>query len=138
MLKNCPDIINIYILQRALGVRPIIFRHRNEEYYNIEIGDDYDNSRHKMDRDLMFDMRFCGEASVNSIDTLRGSVSLPIMKNLGFDDFSGYAATFDPYNFFKDTMYSKAYKAYNGIHIPSNRYEKERNLKTFINKAGNE
>jgi hypothetical protein len=132
MLERYPDVINLYIMQRSLGFQPILFRHFSTNAY-ISLLEPREKPLPKDgDRDAMFDQLFCGEASDNHPMTLRGEVSFPTMKRLGFDDMSGYASLFDPVGFFRDTGMLKNYRAYNGIHIPSNSAEKGRNLRTFL------
>lgn len=81
---------------------------------------------------------FCGEANDEHPGTLRGEVSFPIMRKLGFDDMSGYASLFDPIDYFKDIGMIKNYSAYNGVHIPSDATEKRRNINTLLFRSGND
>lgn len=129
MLDKHPDVINIYITQRALGLCPVIFRHLTiDEYENIN---SVEVRASDGDKDKMFDAIFCGEASDASVNTLRGTIALPAMKQLGFDDFTNYASSFDPVDYFKEKR-QKTYRAFNGIHVPSDRSEKQKNMIDFV------
>lgn len=132
MLDRCPDTINLYIMQRSLGFQPILFQHLDASVYDSLLKSRGMTLPKDSDQDTIFDRLFCGEVNDNQPLTLRGGVSLPIMKQLGFDDMSGYASLFDPVDYFKDMGMSSNYHAYNGIHAPSNSTEKRQNLQTFL------
>lgn len=132
MLKRYPDVINVYIMQRSLGFQPVLFRHLSSDAYGLLLKSRGMSPPKDGDEDALFDQLFCGEADEEHLMTLRGNVSLPIMRRYGFDNMSGYASLFDPVDYFKDMGMLKNYRAYNGIHIPSNSVEKRRNLQTFL------
>ncbi|HEX7483689.1 MAG TPA: hypothetical protein VF281_00905 [Candidatus Saccharimonadales bacterium] len=122
MLSKYSDVINIYITHRALGFEPIVFAHPRSYSSSDQVG---------IDKDREFDSVFCGEVQPGFDGTLRGSIALPAMQSLGFDNMTGYAKSFDPVNYFHDVP-SIIYKAFNGVHIPSDQNEKIRNMRTLI------
>lgn len=122
MLSKQPDVINIYITHRALGFEPIVFAHPATSSSSDQAG---------IDKDREFDSVFCGEVQPGFDGTLRGSIALPAMQSLGFDSMTGYAKSFDPVNYFHDVP-SVVYKAFNGVHVPSDQNEKIRNMRTLI------
>lgn len=121
MLSKHPDVINIYITHRALGFEPIVFAHPASYSLFDQAG---------IDKDTEFDRVFCGEVQPGFDGTLRGSIALPAMQFLGFDNMTGYAKSFDPVNYFHDVP--SVYKAFNGVHVPSDQNEKTRNMRTLI------
>jgi len=137
MLTRYPDAINIYIVQRALGVQPLVFEHFDSHTYISMIQARSDSPIPTDDPDMLFDRLFCGQAEGGPSPTIRRSISRPIMQQLGFETLSGYAAGFDPYHFYRDSGATNLFRAYNGVHIPSDRSEKARNFSTFI-KLGND
>lgn len=137
MLKKYPDVINVYIVQRSLGLQPVTFRHLDASEYTTLLVRRGTPPTVDDDLDSMFDKLFCGKISDHQL-CLRRSVSYPIMRQAGFDDLTSFASVFDPVNYFRDTHMTKVYVAYNGIHAPSNEAEKTRNIQDLLQKDNNE
>lgn len=132
MIDDYPDVINNYIMQRSLGVRPVLFKHLDNDQYIASLRNAGYSKDMPTDPDTLFDKLFCGNVNDFQPNTLRGDVSFPVMKNLGFDGMSGYASLFDPVNYFNDTKMTSNYRAYNGVHVPSDTKEKQSNINAIL------
>ena len=131
MLVNFPNIVNVYVIQRSLGVQPVIFRHLSMEKYTM-IADERHIKIDTLDRDKAFDQLFCGKAKSGFEGTIRHDLVLPRLISLGFNDMSGYASDFDPFDYYKDSGSIKTYTSYNGIHSPKDMNEKNKNIQTYV------
>lgn len=112
MVPEHPDILQNYILHRALGLKVLTLVCMDE----VSIGHLNNET---------------GKAT--KIDnTIRGGVIRNLMINLGFNNMQDYASAFDPLDLItsnKDTNY--VFKCYNGIHTPANQSEAAVNMETF-------
>jgi hypothetical protein len=116
MIKDHPDILQNYLIHRALGLKVITLNKMNEE------------------RIIQLDKQ-TGKAYEKNPNTIRGSVSRKIMLSLGFAGMTGYAASFDPCGLISDNVNPDyVFKCYNGIHTPSNIAESLSNMKDIYGK----
>lgn len=130
-IRDAPDIINLYVTQRALGMTPIIFRHlAQEDYlaYATQFGVDISQVASSGDPMEVFDRVFCGSSYYESKGTLRWDVARLSLEGSGFHCFTDQAEAFDLYNFYREGHQDQVYRVFNGIHLPSNEGELQRNL----------
>lgn len=134
-ISDSPDIINLYVTQRALGMTPIVFRHLTREaYLDHAARFEIDTSEISNPDDLMevFDKIFCGSSDRQSNGTLRWDVTRSSLENSGFHPFTGEAEAFDLYNFYREGHEDYVYKVFNGMHLPANGGELQRNMDIFL------
>lgn len=133
MIADYPDIIFLYIHQRALGLIPITFDHLPIERYTERLlfsglwiepdGRDLDN---------LFERCYCGGSLKDEIGTLRGDIVRRHLVTDGFSDMSGRASLFDRFDFFKHQDPNFNLRVFNGVHIPNSRVECACDLEIFL------
>lgn len=134
-ISDSPDIINLYITQRALGMTPIVFRHLTQEaYLDHAARFEIDTGKISNPDDLMeiFDKIFCGSSDEQSNGTLRWDVTRSALESSDFHHFTGESEAFDLYNFYREGHEDYVYKVYNGMHLPASGGELQRNLDIFL------
>jgi hypothetical protein len=134
-ISDSPDIINLYITQRALGMTPIVFRHLTREaYLDYAARFEIDTGEISNPDDLMevFDKILCGSSDRQSNGTLRWDITRSSLESSGFHHFSGEDEAFDLYNFYREGHENYVYKVFNGMHLPANGVELQRNLDIFL------
>jgi len=130
LLDMCPDVINNYIIHRSLGMTPLIFKHRDIHFYRC-LADKIGINQVTDDKDKLVDKLFCDEKGPNYRGAIRSSICRPILEKKGFTNLTNYASSFDPVNYFIESGLDP-HIPFNGIHVPSDKFEKSKNLYTFI------
>lgn len=117
-----PRVIHSYVTQRSIGVRVVRFLY-GESMEQVDVDNDID---------LKFDQNYCGQPVPSQDNSLRASVSYPVLVENGFRDMTGYAEPFNFTGYFDDGA-QEPLRTYNGVHVPSNRQEKIKNILTYRN-----
>lgn len=134
-ILDSPDIINLYITQRALGMTPIVFRHLPSQFYAdyaSQFGIDVESVIEGGDITELFDEIICGSSDRATPGTFRWDVVRRSLEESGFHEFSGDSDAFDLYNFYREGHKEYVYKVFNGVHLPANGSELQRNLGVFL------
>lgn len=120
LIEANPRVIHSYVTQRSIGVRVVRFLY-SESLMQADADDDID---------FRFDQNYCGQPVSAQDDSLRASVSYPVLTENGFKDMTGYAEPFNFTEYFNNGA-QEPLRTYNGVHIPSDRHEKIKNILTY-------
>lgn len=136
ILPERPEIVNVYVTQRSLGMTAMLFNHLTKQDYL-----DYAKSRKITidnrieDINKVFDGVFCGSSTEPSPGTLRWEITHKRLSGSSFASLSDDAVIFDPVNYYRDGYIDDLLKAFNGIHIPANSAEAQSNITVFERNA---
>lgn len=107
----------LYVIQRALGITPLIFKFGESS---------------KGDVAREFNKRHSGYANKVTPGTIRWEVARPLLLTKGFATMTGFASAFDPFHFFKDQTEEFNLGVFNGIHLPNGAGEALSNWETIF------
>jgi len=126
-IKGFPEIMFLYVTQRALGMTPVLFRYPPGNIFDAIDPQIYQQS----DLAESFNKKYCGRAFLETPGTIRWEVTRPALLTNGFTDMSGYASAFDPFHYFRHKQDKFIFGAFNGIHLPDNTFECLSNIRTL-------
>ena len=132
-IKDFPEIMFLYVTQRALGLTPVLFDYPSVQHYE-ERGVDPAILQFTDPNDLaeLFDTAYCGRAFIETPGTIRWEVVRPALEASEFTTMNGFAAAFDPFEHFRNTSPRVIFGSFNGIHLPDNSRECVANMKTLF------
>lgn len=132
-IKDFPQIMFLYVTQRALGVTPVLFNYPKLEDYQSK-GVDLSTIQITDRNDLaeVFNTVYCGHAFAETPGTIRWEVVRPALESRGFEKMTGPAAAFDPFHYFRTMPARVNFGAFNGIHLPDNSKECVSNMKVLL------